>query len=57
MSWKCNGPLPRIGIEEKAFSNGQRRITLLYDLDHDAVEAVSDGNDAEAGFDWLCRNP
>jgi transposase len=41
--------LPRIGIDEKAFAKGQDYITLLYDLDHSTVEAISDGRDTEAG--------
>lgn len=40
--------LPRIGIDEKAFKKGHRYITLLYDLDNSTVEAISEGNDAEA---------
>ena len=42
-------PLPRIGIDEKAFAKGQSYITLLYDLDHSTVEAISDGNDTDSG--------
>lgn len=42
-------PLPRIGIDEKAFSKGQSYITLLYDLDNSTVEAISDGNDTQSG--------
>ncbi len=42
-------PLPRIGIDEKAFAKGQSYITLLYDLDASTVEAISDGNDTESG--------
>lgn len=40
--------LPRLGIDEKAFSKGQSYVTVLYDLDHSTVEAVSFGNDAES---------
>ncbi|WP_436717197.1 ISL3 family transposase [Roseiconus lacunae] len=40
--------MPRIGIDEKAFKKGHSYITLLYDLDNSTVEAVSEGNDAEA---------
>ena len=40
--------LPRIGINEKAFKKGQSYITMLYDLDNSTVEAISEGNDAEA---------
>jgi transposase len=40
--------LPRIGIDEKAFKKGQSYITLLYDLDNSTVEAISEGNDADA---------
>jgi transposase len=43
-------PVPRIGIDEKAFSKGQSYLTLLYDLDHSTVEAISDGNDTESGI-------
>ena len=46
---KSQRPLPRIGIDEKAFRKGQNYITLLYDLDHGTVEAISDGNDVESG--------
>ncbi len=42
-------PLPRIGIDEKAFAKGQSYITLLYDLDNSTVEAISDGNDTDSG--------
>ena len=42
-------PLPRIGIDEKAFSKGQDYVTLVYDLDKGTVEAISDGRDTEAG--------
>jgi len=41
--------MPRIGIDEKAFRKGQNYITLIYDLDHSTVEAISDGNDTESG--------
>ena len=41
--------LPRIGIDEKAFAKGHSYITLLYDLDHSSVEAISDGHDTESG--------
>ena len=46
---KSQRPLPRIGIDEKAFRKGQNYITLLYDLDRGTVEAISDGNDVESG--------
>jgi transposase len=42
-------PLPRIGIDEKAFAKGQSYLTLLYDLDHSTVEAISDGHDTDSG--------
>jgi transposase len=42
-------PMPRIGIDEKAFSKGQSYITMLYDLDNSTVEAISDGNDTASG--------
>ncbi|QDU88390.1 Transposase [Pirellulimonas nuda] len=54
-SRKVDGPLPRIGIDEKAFSKGQRYLTLLYDLDHSTVEAISDSNDTEAGIDCFSQ--
>jgi transposase len=41
--------LPRIGIDEKAFAKGQDYLTLLYDLDHSTVEAISDGRDTDSG--------
>jgi transposase len=34
-------PLPRVGLDEKAFSKGHSYITLLYDLDRSTVEAIS----------------
>ena len=40
--------MPRLGIDEKAFKKGHSYLTLLYDLDNSTVEAVSEGNDAEA---------
>ena len=43
-------PVPRIGIDEKAFAKGQSYITLVYDLDHSTVEAISDGNDTASGI-------
>ncbi len=46
---KEDQPLPRIGIDEKAFSKGQSYITLLYDLDNSTVEAITDGNNTESG--------
>ena len=46
---KDDKPLPRIGIDEKAFSKGQSYITLLYDLDNSTVEAITDGNNTESG--------
>jgi transposase len=42
-------PIPRIGIDEKAFVKGHNYITLLYDLDRSTVEAISDGRDTESG--------
>lgn len=47
---KEDRPLPRIGIDEKAFAKGHSYITLLYDLDHSTVEAISDGNDTASGM-------
>jgi transposase len=48
-------PLPRIGIDEKAFAKGQNDITLLYDLDNSTVEAISDGNDTDSGVACLSQ--
>ncbi len=45
---KQPAPLPRVGIDEKAFKKGHRYITMLYDLDNSTVEAISEGNDADA---------
>lgn len=46
---KTERPLPRIGIDEKAFRKGHNYISMVYDLDRGTVEAIADGNDAEAG--------
>ena len=46
---KLNPPMPRIGIDEKAFRKGQSYINLIYDLDRSTVEAISDGKDIHAG--------
>ena len=46
---KTAKPMPRIGIDEKAFRKKHKYITLIYDLDRSTVEAISDGNDTEAG--------
>ena len=43
-------PLPRIGIDEKAFAKGHSYITLVYDLDNSTVEAITDGNNTESGI-------
>jgi transposase len=48
-------PMPRIGIDEKAFAKGHRYLTLLYDLDHSTVEAISDGHDTQSGIDCLSQ--
>lgn len=45
-SRKQRPPLPRVGLDEKAFSRGHSYITLLYDLDRSTVEAISDGHDS-----------
>jgi transposase len=45
--------VPRVGIDEKAFLKGQNYLTLLYDLDHSTVEAISDGNDTNSGIACL----
>jgi transposase len=46
---KKNAPMPRIGIDEKAFRKGHNYITLIYNLDRSTAEAISDGNDIHAG--------
>ena len=46
-------PLPRVGINEKAFSKRHKYITLLYDLDRSTVEAISDGHDTQSGINCL----
>lgn len=46
---KSASPLPRIGMDEKAFARGHSYITLLYDLDRSTVEAIAPGRDTEAG--------
>ncbi len=38
-------PIPRLGIDEKAFAKGHSYLTLLVDLDRSTVEAISVGND------------
>lgn len=43
-------PLPRIGIDEKAFAKGQDYVSMIYDLDNSTVEAISDGHDTEAAM-------
>lgn len=48
-------PLPRIGLDEKAFAKGQDYLTLLYDLDQSTVEAISDGNDTDSGVACLSQ--
>jgi len=45
---KQPSPLPRIGIDEKAFAKGHSYVSMIYDLDNSIVEAISDGRDAEA---------
>ena len=52
---KEDQPMPRIGIDEKAFAKGQSYITLLYDLDKSTVEAISDGNDTDSGIACFSR--
>ena len=46
---KTDKIMPRIGIDEKAYRKRHNYITLIYDLDQSTVEAISDGNDTEAG--------
>jgi transposase len=45
---KLNTPMPRIGIDEKAFRKGHNYITLIYDLERSSAKAISDGNDIHA---------
>ncbi len=45
---KVAEPMPRIGIDEKAFAKGHSYITLLVDIDNSTVEAIADGNDIES---------
>ena len=52
---KAERTMPRIGIDEKAFSKRHKYVTLLYDLDRSTVEAISDGNDTEAGIACLSQ--
>lgn len=52
---KVAQPMPRIGIDEKAFAKGQSYLTLLYDLDHSTVEAISEGNSTESGKDCFSQ--
>jgi transposase len=47
---KHPSPLPRIGIDEKAFARGQSYVSMIYDLDNSTVEAISDGHDTEAAI-------
>jgi transposase len=42
--------MPLIGIDEKAFAKRHKYATLIYDLHRSTVEAISDGNDTEAGI-------
>ena len=49
LSRKEEKTMPRIGIDEKAFSKGQSYVTMLYDLDNSTVEAIADGNNTESG--------
>lgn len=48
-------PMPRLGIDEKAFAKRRRYLTLLYDLDNSTVEAISDGRDTQSGIDCLSQ--
>jgi transposase len=47
---KHPSPLPRIGIDEKAFAKGQSYFSKIYDLDNSTVESISDGHDTEAAI-------
>ncbi len=40
--------LPRIGIDEKAFSKGQKYVSILYNIDNSTVEAIQEGHDVDA---------
>lgn len=52
---KESRPMPRLGIDEKAFAKRHRYVTLLYDLDNSTVEAISDGHDTQSGIDCLSQ--
>ena len=47
--------IPHLGIDEKAFLKGQNYLTPLCDLDRSTVEAISDGNDTNAGIACLSQ--
>ncbi len=40
--------LPRIGIEEKAFSKGQEHVLILCNIENSTVEAIQEGHDIKA---------
>lgn len=52
---KTERTMRHIGIDEKAFSKRHKYVTLLYDLNRSTVEAISDGNDADAGIACLSQ--
>lgn len=43
-------PLPRIGIDEKAFAKGHSYVSMIYDLDNSTVEAIYEGRDTDAAI-------
>ena len=47
---KAERTMPRIGIDEKAFSKRHKYVTLLYDLDRSTVEFAGVGLSSSAGW-------
>ncbi|QDU94688.1 Transposase [Lignipirellula cremea] len=41
-------PMPRVGIDEKAFAKGHKYVTLLYEIDNSTVQAIAVGRDIHA---------
>jgi transposase len=48
-------PLPRIGIDEKAFAKGQQYVSITYDLDGSTVEAIQEGHDTQSAIACFSR--
>ena len=48
-SRKTAKPMPRIGIDEKAFRKCHNYSTLIYDIGNSAGEAIADGKSTESG--------